>query len=226
MGGSPSPGAFGADLSPQGRGGDCGTVAPQVHLSPLGRGRERSSRVRGTNISIALCHNATCDGPDDARAARRRRTLQALSGRQAFRPNRAAAQALLRRPGKAPAGLRSRRCQLHRRQGRNRRPRRRIRLRQVHAGARRHAAPRSDRWRHQARPARTLAHAGQALCRRPGPQAHPDGVPGRRRQHQTRASPRSRQLPIRCAGCASSPAPSCAARSKRLRAAAACRSNC
>jgi ABC-type dipeptide/oligopeptide/nickel transport system, ATPase component len=77
----------------------------------------------------------------DARAARRRRTLQALSGRPAVRPDRAAAQALRRRTGKAAAGLRGRRCQLHRRQGRNRRPRRRIRLRQVHAGARRHAAP-------------------------------------------------------------------------------------
>src|SRR6516162_6700387 len=63
MAGTPSPGAFGADLSPPGRGDrarcSCSeTLSPPreifsdgaphaVDLSPAGRGRERSERVRG-----------------------------------------------------------------------------------------------------------------------------------------------------------------------------------
>ena len=157
----------------------------------------------------------------DARAARRRRTRQALSGRKAVRPDRAAAQALRRRAGKLPLVYAVDDVSFTVGKGETRRAGRRIRLRQVHAGARHHAPARSDRRRHQARPARTLAHARRKrFAARPGPQAHPDGVPGRGRQHQSALHRVRAPSPIRCAGCASSPAPSL--RSKVEEAASRC----
>src|SRR6516225_5057386 len=54
----PSPGAFGADLSPPGRGGT-ERAAGSDHLSPVGRGRERSERVRGAPAPSASGARAT-----------------------------------------------------------------------------------------------------------------------------------------------------------------------
>ena len=65
--GGPSPGAFGADLSPRGRGNGVrgprretlqpgemfsNHAARTVDLSPVGRGRERSERVRGAAATV------------------------------------------------------------------------------------------------------------------------------------------------------------------------------
>ena len=99
-------------------------------------------------------------------------------------------------PARAGAGARDlprgRRHQLHRQPRRERRPGRRIRLRQIDDLHHGDAPDRPERGGHHVRRRGYRRHPGQAVRQAAAAQAHPDGVPGSDRQPQSALHGRAR----------------------------------
>jgi len=141
---------------------------------PGARSRRRMSSPAGIRHDR---HDRTHD-----RTRRPRRPDPARS-RRAVAPLHGRAHALVQ--ARAPvAGLCRRRCQLRDRARRDRRAGRRVGLRQVDPGAAARAAARSDRRRDPLRRPRIITPQGTTVRARSRPRAHPDRVPGCRREHQ------------------------------------------